>query len=163
MAFSTDLELSLNEVREAYQAAVENAGLANRLWKRIRRFRQEEGIYIAYKASTRILLANFSWAPLTKLAYVKEAMALFRKAIKLDPENPEIRFLRYSIQHSLPAYLNESGDMRADKTLIIRKWTDYADFDLQREDLNKMLDFFQRSGRFSQAELQELEGVIRDE
>ena len=162
MSFSTELELSLNELRKAYQAAVENADLADRLWKRIRRFRQEEGIYVAYKAATRILLANFSWAPLTKLAYVKEAMSLFRKAVQLDPENPEIRFLRYSIQHSLPAYLNEARDMPADKALVLSKWTDYEAFALRQEDLKEMLDFFRRSGRFTHAELKELSGVISD-
>lgn len=155
------MNLSLAQIRSRYQEAVDDQEEARSLWRKLKDYRGEEGIILAYKAATRILMSNHSWMPMEKLAYLKEAMYIFRQAVRQAPDNPEVRFLRFSIEHNLPAYLNESGDMQADKAVILEQAPNFQDFALTAVDIDKMLDFFIKSGRFTSEELAPLQELTK--
>jgi hypothetical protein len=47
-------------------------------------------------------------------------MKTLSKAIAADPANPEIRFLRFSIQYYVPAFLGFSKNLDEDKKVIVQ-------------------------------------------
>ncbi len=154
------MNLSLAQIRERYQAAAEDPLEAESLWRKLDHYRGEDAIILGYKAATRVLLANFSLFPLTKLAYLKEAMQLFRQAVRQDPGNIEVRFLRYSIQHHLPTFLNESRDMPEDKAVLMERIAEYRAYQLSQDQLATFFDFFESCGHFSPSELDQLRQAI---
>ncbi|MFN4233326.1 MAG: hypothetical protein ACK4IK_00825 [Bacteroidia bacterium] len=86
---------------------------------------------LAYKGATVALMAKFSSGPHTKLKYVNKALEIINEAVKKEPENFEIRYLRFSVERNLPAILNRSKNIDKDIELIytylIKKtlWTDF--------------------------------------
>ncbi len=150
----------IEQLRSRYQEAVTDREEADALWRKLKRQSSQEALHIAYQASTRVLQANFALLPLSKLAYLKEAMKLFRQAVKIDPENIEIRFLRYSIQHNLPRYLHESGDMDEDKAVIFRNLSSFQRFNLDATHLQSFLNFFEQHQLISGPERDQLQSLI---
>ena len=76
-------------------------------------------IITAYEASAKALLANYSWNPVSKIGYLKEAMLLLEDAVKEDGTNIEIRFLRFYIENSIPRFLGLSKNLEEDKLVIL--------------------------------------------
>ena len=76
-------------------------------------------IVTAYEASAKALLANYSWNPVSKISYLKEAKVLLAEAVQRDKENIEIRFLRFYIENSIPAFLGLSKNIEEDKSVIL--------------------------------------------
>jgi hypothetical protein len=74
---------------------------------------------MAYKGATIALMAKFSAGPHTKLKYVNKALEVINEAVKIDPENFEIRYLRFSVERNLPAILNSSKNIEQDIEIII--------------------------------------------
>jgi hypothetical protein len=73
----------------------------------------------AYEAATTALLAKSTWNPYTKVEHCRTSAILFRSAILLQPENPEIRYLRLAVQLNLPKFLSMSGDIEEDRSVIL--------------------------------------------
>jgi tetratricopeptide (TPR) repeat protein len=155
------VKLSLPQIRVRYRESVGDREEAEALWRKFKDYRGEDGVILAYKAATRILMSHHSWMPMEKLAYLKEAMHLFRQAVSYAPDNIEVRFLRFSIEHRLPAYLDESRNLEEDKAVILASAERYQDFSLNRAELEAMFDFFEACDRFTKAELAQLRAVVK--
>lgn len=86
---------------------------------------------LAYKGATIALMAKFSSGLHNKLNYVNKGIEIISLAVKKEPENFEIRYLRFSVERNLPAILNLSKNIENDLELIylylIKKtvWTDF--------------------------------------
>lgn len=155
------MKLSLPQIRARYRDSVDDREETQALWRKLKEYQGDDGVLIAYQAATRILMSHHSWLPMEKLFYLKEAMALFREAVRKAPDNVEVRFLRFSIEHSLPPYLGESVNLADDKAAILQGLERYRDFALDEQELKAMLDFFESCERFTEEELAQLRAVVK--
>lgn len=87
-------------------------------------------IITAYEASAKALLANYSWNPISKISYLKEAQVLLAEAVQMDAQNIEIRFLRFYIENSIPAFLGLSKNLEEDKMVILDNIDAFDDINL---------------------------------
>lgn len=149
--------MELAQLREQYPLAADNPRLAREMWRSCRKYQGDEPILLAYQGAARSLMAHHSWNPLEKLDYLKEAMRFFRKAIKLAPNNPEIRFLRFSIQTELPAFLSMDGDIPTDKAIILQELPRFGDYDLDPSLAQRIFKELEKSKRFTETELASLQ------
>ncbi len=60
-----------------------------------------------------------SWVP-NKISLAKEAYTYLNKAVSLDPNNFEIRYLRFSFSCEVPSMLNLSEHIHVDKAYILK-------------------------------------------
>ena len=60
--------------------------------------------------------------PYTKLSYFNDGKKLIDQAIKMDPKNAELRYLRFMIQQNTPDFLNYSDDINADFEILKREF-----------------------------------------
>lgn len=74
----------------------------------------EKGYYGAYL----VIWANHIWNPMDKLSTFKKGKIVLENAIKEDPKNVELRFLRLSIQSNVPKILNYDQNIMSDLTFI---------------------------------------------
>jgi hypothetical protein len=58
--------------------------------------------------------------PVKKLSYFKKGRQLLDEAVKKDPGNIEIRFLRFATQNNAPGFLGYNDNLDDDKTFIIK-------------------------------------------
>jgi hypothetical protein len=82
--------------------------------------KKDSPLFLAYKAATLALYAKYSLVPAMKLSYFLQANGLLEQAIAENPENIEIRFIRFAVEHHLPAAAsNYALHLREDKKIII--------------------------------------------
>ena len=74
----------------------------------------------AYLGGVLALKAKHNSNPYYKLLYLKQGMKLMDDAIKIDENNVEIRFLRFSIGIKTPTMLGFSTHVVEDKNVIVK-------------------------------------------
>lgn len=105
-------------IRKSYRDATRSEEKAKSFYNLVEDVSQsDKAVMIAYKGAGKMLLARYE--PLTKRkSKVKEAVEWIEKAVKSDPDNPEIRLIRLSVQENLPKFLKYSDDIEEDKKFV---------------------------------------------
>ena len=75
-------------------------------------------VYLAYLGAYQTIWANHVINPISKLSTFNKGKKNIQKAVSMDNNNVEIRFIRYSIQKNAPRFLGYSNDLAADKKFI---------------------------------------------
>lgn len=145
-------EIDIDILRQEYLKAVDDDKSVDYLLAALAKQKPANALVIAYQACLETLKAKMLWNPLEKLAIVKQSQQTFAKAISISPHQLEIRFLRYSIQLALPAYLYLSNEMGEDKKLILKLMQEVEAQHIGKENLHRILDFMLQKGQCSATE-----------
>lgn len=109
---------SITQVRLLYEKGVEDASAARQLLEIASAMATDDPLILAYRGGAEALLAKHAWNPYTKLDYLNKSMKTLGHAIKQDSSNPEIRFIRFSIQYYVPQFLGYSKNLSEDAHVI---------------------------------------------
>lgn len=110
----------ISEIRAQFLASVEDEKLTKYLIKELDCEKSQLlPIYLGYLSASQALLAKHSWNPYYKLEYLQKSMNILQSAIAKDPQNIELRFLRFSIQHYIPSFLGMSKNLLEDRDMMI--------------------------------------------
>jgi hypothetical protein len=93
---------------------------------------EKNNVLIGYKGALTMVMAKHALSPIKKLSYFNEGKLLLEQAIKQDPTNAELVFLRFSIQCNSPSFLLYNQELYADKALLLREVRCVKDADLKR-------------------------------
>lgn len=80
---------------------------------------QSKPILLCYRGVSEMMGAKYVLNPMTKLKRFKSGKTLIEKAVKNDPDEMEIRFLRFTVQTNLPAFLGYNSNISSDKKLLL--------------------------------------------
>ncbi len=116
----------------------------------------ENAFYAALLASS----AQFNSNPYTKIKIVKQAQDIFTKSIGADSENPEIRYLRLTVEQNTPRILGLSSHINEDKNLLIHKFKTYVSL-AGLESAKQVIAFLKYHKLCNDIELAKLEPWIR--
>ncbi|WP_316801873.1 hypothetical protein [Pedobacter nototheniae] len=116
--------------------AVENSRLTDSLFKKLDALPDKTALITAYTGTLEALKAKHSWNPYNKIKYVSRSLKTMNKAIAMDKENMEIRFMRFSIEHFTPSFLGFSKDLDVDRKEIVKHYQNRS-FGNTDEDLVK--------------------------
>lgn len=75
----------------------------------------------AYAAGAEMASAQFKSSPFSKLSAFKSGKAKLEKLVSDNSQNPEIRFIRYSVQLKCPAMLGYTGERKTDRTFLLKE------------------------------------------
>ncbi|WP_338759272.1 hypothetical protein WAF17_11415 [Bernardetia sp. ABR2-2B] len=145
------MKLEEKEIRKKYFEAIGNERKIEKLLKHLRDIKNTSALLMAYRAACESMMAQFSWNPYTKLAQVNKSFDFFEKAVKEEPQNVEIRFLRFSVQHNVPDFLRKNREFEEDKDVLVENF-DKANFDLDFSQF--IIGYLKDSGRFETSELE---------
>ena len=101
--------------------AVESLQVTDSLYTQLSSRNSPSPLILAYTGTLEALKAKHSWNPYQKLKYVARSQKTLKKALKFEPNNLEIRFMRFSIQHYTPAFLGYSKELTEDRQAIIKQ------------------------------------------
>jgi hypothetical protein len=110
---------NLTELRNTYTKAIDNSDKADLLVK-LSKENKGVAIYRAYYGTGLALQAKHSWNPATKLSLANSASTELNSAVKSSSNDLEIRFLRFSVECNMPAFLNLSSHVSEDKLFILK-------------------------------------------
>jgi len=110
----------LNEIRLEFYDAVRNEKAADKFYKKLKGENLNDPMLLAYFGSAEAVRAKHSWNPYNKVAYLKSGLKNLNNAVSAKPDNLEIRFLRFSLEHYIPSFLSMSDHLDTDKTHIVK-------------------------------------------
>jgi hypothetical protein len=145
-----DGQVNLAELRREYLAAVANGAKVNALLDRLARLPAPPPLVVAFQGALETLKARDLWNPLEKLKWSEQSQATLARAVAADPDNLEIRFLRYSIQHGLPSYLGLSRHLAQDRAAMMAQIA--AGVALEMASQQAIVDFLLKHARCTEAE-----------
>ena len=120
----------------------------------------QTAIAVAYRAGIFALKSKHAFWPVTKMNYLADSMDLFENALKSEPDNLEIRFMRYSILYYVPGILGysdlENEDLQKVYELLVQK--DYTS--INREIQSGMIEFILKTDMLTAEQEQLLENEL---
>lgn len=116
LVFSQNIDLE--KIRTVYANAKDSEKESMFFLSQLADIKSPSPIEQAYHGAFLAIKANFAYNPFSKMSLVQDGMKKINSAAKLDPENIEIRYLRYTIQNEIPRILNLSDNLIEDKKLL---------------------------------------------
>ncbi|MGN6615741.1 MAG: hypothetical protein ACTHJ5_01075 [Ilyomonas sp.] len=107
----------LNMVRSNYARALEDKKVCSEMIKELKPVEGND-VYLAWLGGYQTIWANHVFNPLSKLKTFNEGKKNIEKAVNNDPQNPEIRLVRLSVQKNAPSFLKYQGDIEEDEAFI---------------------------------------------
>ncbi|WP_407428981.1 hypothetical protein [Arcticibacter sp.] len=147
------LSTDLDKVRAQFYQAVENKAVAEKFLERMKRDQGISAVHLAYYGCAQTLMGKHAWNPYQKLAHLKSGMQVLSTASKKAPDDLEIRFLRFSIEHYLPSFLGMSKHLDEDRKKIVSLVQKRQYGSLGKDVLKNMVTFVIESGRANGGEL----------
>lgn len=127
MLFSTVLLMNvffknsdLNEVRTSYSKAVLDKKLCKKMIEELELSKEKSVIDLAYLGAYQTIWANHVFNPLSKLATFRKGKNSIELAISKEPENVEMRYIRFSVQKNAPSFLRYNSHLKEDKDFLVK-------------------------------------------
>lgn len=108
-------------IRDRFFGDESHAVKAEGLYHYLEQFDQLTPLQMAFKGTARAMMADDAGNVLNKWRYFRQGRKLIDQAVLVDPQNPEIRLLRFSVQCHIPALLNYDHRTK-DETVIEANW-----------------------------------------
>lgn len=140
---------TVNQIRKLFYEAVDSEDKLEELENFFSTsFTEKALIYhptlLAYTGAIDALKAKHAFNPFTKFSMVISSLNTLERAVNREPNNLEIRFIRFSILHNLPGFLGYGNERRDDISVIVAQLAkkDYVKYDptLQKNVIEFMLD-----------------------
>jgi hypothetical protein len=112
--------VSVNEARVLYFSMGKDQAAALKLYHLMNVGKQRLiPVLLAYKGASSAASAGQVKGVYNKYSYFVQGKADMEQAVRLDPKDPEIRFLRLATQTNAPGFLLYKGDIREDKKIVL--------------------------------------------
>lgn len=116
---STASGQSLTEVRKLFHQAAGSEVSCSKLIRMLQSASpNKQPLFYGYKAVATMMMASHLTNPFRKLSHFNEGKKMLEEAIRNEPDNLELRFLRLSVQSETPAFLKYKQDIQSDRSFI---------------------------------------------
>ena len=145
-------------LRRHYELAAADKAAGEKFYKLLADYQDRDALVLGYKAASEAIRARDA-SMFDKLTYVQDAAKTFEQAVGLAPQNPEIRFLRFSVESNLPAFLGLSKHVDEDKELLLNAVLSHPKSGLDAEAFRTVRSFLVARGHVSDEQAQRLSKV----
>jgi hypothetical protein len=159
-SFSWANEGILDKLRPEYMKALHNFDFAPAVYEKFEAVENPSAKLLAYKGALEAIMTRTTWNVFKKIGFLNKSQETFEEAIALDSNNVEVRFMRLSVEHSIPGYLGYSVHMKKDKKFVVSHISEFNPVKMDPQILKEILNFVQKSGHFSAAEISLFKGVF---
>ena len=145
-------------LRRHFEQAATDKVAGEKFYKLLADYKDHDGLVLAYKGAAEAIRARDA-SMFNKLTYVQDASRTFEQAVSIDPRNPEIRFLRFTVESNLPGFLGLSKHVEEDKTLLLSAALAHPGSGLDAEAFRTVRDYLVERGHVSEGDAQRLSKV----
>lgn len=132
-AYCTAATPVISEVRLMYKQAVKNKAVCEHLIKLLEPYNVKNNpLLYGYKACATMVMARHSANPFSKFSHFKKGSKMLANAIEADPNNPELRYLRFTAQMNAPAFLDYKTHLAVDKAFLQKSVSTIQDAQLKQ-------------------------------
>ena len=151
---------NINDIRGIFFELTKNSRRADTVLTQLQSLEEPQPLIFAYISSAQAYLAKNSGNPFSKFSYLNKSRNSMKKAVEGDPQNLEIRFLRFAIESQIPTFLGYSKHVSADKSFILDNLTDFKMPHLDMEVYSYILRFMTSSKKMSEEEVNYIKSVL---
>lgn len=108
----------LDVVRANYNKLVSDKDLCKKMISELAETKDNSATHLAYLGGLQTIWANHVFNPISKLNTFKEGKKNIDQAIKKEPDNVELRFIRLSVQKNAPSFLGYKSNIIKDTEFI---------------------------------------------
>ena len=145
-------------LRRHYELAAADKAAGEKFYKLLADYKERDALVLGYKAASEAIRARDA-SMFNKLTYVQDAARTFEQAVSLAPQNPEIRFLRFSVESNLPPFLGLSKHVDEDKEMLLNAALSHPGSGLDSEAFRTVRSFLVGRGHVSESDAQRLNKV----
>ncbi|CAN5914056.1 hypothetical protein BH24BAC1_BH24BAC1_31160 [soil metagenome] len=142
----------LSKMREMYPKASAKEEVGRKFYDQMASYRGTNAVVLGYQAVSEAVMAKFVWSPYQKLRHLRNAQKIFQQALSTDPRNPEVRFLRYTVEYSVPRYLKMSEHLAEDREMVVDHLLRYPNSKVDPEGFRLMSAFMMKENHLSASE-----------
>jgi hypothetical protein len=142
-------------LRHHYEQAAADKAAGEKFYELLREYNEQDALVLGYKAASEAIRARDA-SMLNKMTYVQQAAHTFEQAVSQDPSNAEVRFLRFSVESNLPAFLGLSTHVDEDKDFLLKAALRHPQSGLDEEAFNTVRGFLVGRGHVSEEDAQRL-------
>lgn len=153
---------TLEEVRLSFHQAVLDPDKSRDFHDYITRFKSENATIKAYQAVSEAMLAQVLWNPFTKLSQVRKYDKQIAMVVGKDPDNIEIRFLRFAIEYNLPRFLGMSDHLEEDKLKILANMKDVSEYSIDDSFWHYILYFMKDTSLCDETQIAQIEQRLQE-
>lgn len=157
--FQTEFTYKHADLRKIYFQAANEKKAYEQLVPHLAKYKGNDVLIEGFQAGIEGLGAKYVSGIYTKLKHIRNSAHAFEKVIDKDPQNPEIRFLRYTIEYHIPRYLLMSGHLQDDKKIILNSLLAYPRSNVDPEAVKVMRDYFLRDNHSTADEKKQLRNL----
>jgi hypothetical protein len=117
---------------------------------------------MAYLGSAQAIRARHSFNPYNKVTYLKSGLKTLETAVRSSPQDLEIRFLRFSLEHYIPSFLGYSKHLETDRAKIVELAKQRKFGAMDKALLINLLNFMKETKRCSKQEIATLDHAINN-
>ena len=130
----------LIKVRKSYYLAVESEENLKAFENILINFNNPNNTILGYIGMSFMLKAKYAWLPNYKMEYFNKGKNFLESAISGDPNNVELKFMRFCIQNNTPSFLLYKKNLASDKSYIFKSFSAILDNDLKLRILKYMFE-----------------------
>lgn len=108
----------LEVVRAHYSKVVSDKELCEKMIAELSKTKSNSATHLAYLGGMQTIWANHVFSPIRKLNTFKEGKENIEQAIRKEPDNGELRFIRLSVQKNAPSFLGYKSNIEEDTEFI---------------------------------------------
>ena len=116
LSYGNDIE----KIREIYFFSDKDENICDSISLLLKNMNSENNLVLAYNGANTLLYCTKTNNVFKKFSYFEKGKYMIEKAIKNEPKNVEIKFLRYINQKNTPWYLNYKKNIKEDYKFIMQ-------------------------------------------
>jgi len=130
----------LEDMRKNYGNAMQEKSTCDALWQRILADDSpHDALFLAYKGGICMGMAKHSKLAGKKVEFLNMGKKLIDDAVRMNGENVEIRFIRYSVQVNVPSVFGYNKNKLTDRKFIMEHLQDIRN-EKQRTEIRAFMD-----------------------
>ncbi len=132
-----DAQTNLDEIRVNYIKALSDKNLCSKMIEELESNKQQP-IYLSYLGGFQAIWARHLSNPISKLKTFNRGRKNIESAIQKDVNNPELRYIRLSVQKNAPFFLEYNDMVKTDIEFLQRHKNEISSVFVQ-ENINQLL------------------------
>ncbi|MFH1118934.1 MAG: hypothetical protein V1775_03870 [Bacteroidota bacterium] len=157
---SSAQQVSLNLARETYFGMNVDECNAFKLSTYFDKYPPVDAVMKAYYGASTAAAPVCISSPAKKIAYFRKGKQLIAEAVTLQPENFEIRFLRFATQSKTPAFLGYNQHIEDDKRFLLANMENGRNAVSNGRIFAKISHFLANSDRLTKSEQASVRRII---
>lgn len=125
----------LDDVRNSYNKLASDKELCKKMISELTNAKDHSATHLGYLGGLQTIWAKYVFSPMSKLNTFNKGKKNIEQAIKKEPNNVELRFIRLSVQKNAPSFLGYNSNIKEDIQFIKNNRSE-----IKSETLNKHME-----------------------